>query len=55
VDTKALVVVDELNSNPPKIAKLQNKPAGDEIGRMGAPYGHEQTAELATEAGRDVN
>jgi hypothetical protein len=22
---------------------------------MGAPYGREQTAELATEAGRDVN
>jgi hypothetical protein len=55
VDTKALVVVDELNSSPPKIAKLQNKLAGDEIGRMGAPYGREQTAELATEAGRDVN
>jgi hypothetical protein len=24
-------------------------------GRMGAPYGREQTAELATEAGQDVN
>jgi hypothetical protein len=24
-------------------------------GRMGAPYGREQTAALATEAGRDVN
>jgi hypothetical protein len=24
-------------------------------GRMGAPYEREQTAELATEAGRDVN